>query len=157
MKRQISISIVVCMLLAIISANTAMAINFNGNPSDAILDTGESMTFAVNITNALDESHIFEISGVDEFIVKVNGTVIDPLTWSTSWSGTASPEWSIEVTNVDAPNGDYNMELHHDQTVGATALLTVPISAIPEFPTIALPVAAILGLAFIFQRRREED
>ena len=28
---------------------------------------------------------------------------------------------------------------------------------IPEFPTIALPVAAILGLAFIFQRRREED
>ena len=28
---------------------------------------------------------------------------------------------------------------------------------IPEFPTIALPVAAFLGLAFIFQRRREED
>ncbi len=27
---------------------------------------------------------------------------------------------------------------------------------VPEFPTIALPVAAILGLAFIFQRRREE-
>ena len=28
---------------------------------------------------------------------------------------------------------------------------------IPEFPTIALPVAAILGLAFIIQRRREEE
>ena len=28
---------------------------------------------------------------------------------------------------------------------------------IPEFPTIALPIAAILGLAFIFQRRREEE
>ncbi|HJH28539.1 MAG TPA: PEF-CTERM sorting domain-containing protein, partial [Methanosarcinaceae archaeon] len=28
---------------------------------------------------------------------------------------------------------------------------------VPEFPTIALPVAAILGLAFFFQRRREED
>ncbi|WP_406661277.1 PEF-CTERM sorting domain-containing protein [Methanolobus sp. ZRKC3] len=26
---------------------------------------------------------------------------------------------------------------------------------IPEFPTMALPVAAILGLAFIFQRRRD--
>ncbi|WP_406662562.1 PEF-CTERM sorting domain-containing protein [Methanolobus sp. ZRKC3] len=25
---------------------------------------------------------------------------------------------------------------------------------IPEFPTIALPVVAILGLAFFFQRRR---
>lgn len=28
---------------------------------------------------------------------------------------------------------------------------------IPEFPTIALPIAAILGLAFIFQRRKEEE
>ncbi|MCD4703604.1 MAG: PEF-CTERM sorting domain-containing protein, partial [Methanosarcinaceae archaeon] len=26
---------------------------------------------------------------------------------------------------------------------------------IPEFPTIALPIAAILGLAFFFQRRKE--
>ena len=31
------------------------------------------------------------------------------------------------------------------------------VTGIPEFPTIALPVAAILGLAFIIQRRREED
>ena len=31
------------------------------------------------------------------------------------------------------------------------------VTPVPEFPTIALPVAAILGLAFIFQRRREED
>ena len=157
MKRQISIFIIVCMLLAVISANTAMAINFNGNPSDATLDTGESMSFAVNITNALDESHIFEISGVDKFMVKVDGIIIDPSTWSASWSGTASPEWSIEVTNVDAPNGIYNMKFHHDLSVGATALLTVPLTAIPEFPTIALPIAAILGLAFIFQRRRDED
>ena len=28
--------------------------------------------------------------------------------------------------------------------------------AIPEFPTVALPIAAILGLAFFFQRRRNE-
>ena len=30
------------------------------------------------------------------------------------------------------------------------------LTAIPEFPTIALPIAAILGLAFIFQRRKDE-
>jgi hypothetical protein len=29
-------------------------------------------------------------------------------------------------------------------------------SEIPEFPTVALPVAAILGLAFFMQRRKEE-
>jgi hypothetical protein len=30
------------------------------------------------------------------------------------------------------------------------------VESIPEFPTIALPVAAILGLAFFMQRRKEE-
>ena len=34
---------------------------------------------------------------------------------------------------------------------------TTLVTGVPEFPTIALPIAAILGLAFIFQRRREED
>lgn len=29
------------------------------------------------------------------------------------------------------------------------------IGEIPEFPTVALPIAAILGLAFFFQRRKE--
>ena len=45
---------------------------------------------------------------------------------------------------------------------GATAVIpqvstSTDIIPVPEFPTIALPVAAILGLAFIIQRRREED
>ena len=45
---------------------------------------------------------------------------------------------------------------------GATAYIhqvttSTDIIPVPEFPTIALPVAAILGLAFFFQRRREED
>ncbi|NPE31305.1 PEF-CTERM sorting domain-containing protein [Methanococcoides sp. SA1] len=30
-----------------------------------------------------------------------------------------------------------------------------PVDEIPEFPTIALPVLAILGLSFIFMRRKE--
>lgn len=44
---------------------------------------------------------------------------------------------------------------------GYSNILTIDLAIvdiqIPEFPTIALPVAAILGLAFIFQRRREEE
>lgn len=44
---------------------------------------------------------------------------------------------------------------------GATAYVqqvttSTDVIAVPEFPTIALPVAAILGLVFIFQRRKEE-
>ncbi|TGC11607.1 hypothetical protein CUN85_01410 [Methanolobus halotolerans] len=52
------------------------------------------------------------------------------------------------------------------QNPEAVAVLQVPFvwasasqnfnAQIPEFPTVALPIAAILGLAFIFQRRKEE-
>ena len=38
-----------------------------------------------------------------------------------------------------------------------TGSSTTLAHAVPEFPTIALPIAAILGLAFIIQRRREEE
>lgn len=30
-----------------------------------------------------------------------------------------------------------------------------PVAEVPEFPTVALPIAAILGLAFFMQRRKE--
>ena len=45
-------------------------------------------------------------------------------------------------------------------TTGGSIIIgssTTVAHAVPEFPTIALPIAAILGLAFIFQRRREEE
>ncbi|MBP2031125.1 hypothetical protein J2755_002073 [Methanohalophilus levihalophilus] len=39
----------------------------------------------------------------------------------------------------------------------ATAFVRIPCdNEIPEFPTVAIPIAAILGLAFFFQRRKNE-
>ncbi len=61
-------------------------------------------------------------------------------------------------TNLIAPDnpGGQQAEISHvtfcfkeDDTGGPGE---VPI---PEFPTVALPIAAILGLAFLFQRRKE--
>jgi hypothetical protein len=46
--------------------------------------------------------------------------------------------------------GDQSAELTEFQSVSRT------IESIPEFPTVALPIAAILGLAFFMQRRKEE-
>lgn len=57
---------------------------------------------------------------------------------------------------------DYSVVLHVNMLPGCPESLWLgldddggDITEIPEFPTIALPVAAILGLAFIFQRRKE--
>lgn len=37
-----------------------------------------------------------------------------------------------------------------------TTVVNCQNGEIPEFPTVALPIAAILGIAFIFQRRKNE-
>jgi len=52
---------------------------------------------------------------------------------------------NIVVTVVGADNNECDIELKAVQR----------ITTVPEFPTIALPVAAILGLVFIFGRRKE--
>ncbi|MDP2217547.1 MAG: PEF-CTERM sorting domain-containing protein [Methanolobus sp.] len=57
---------------------------------------------------------------------------------------------------------DYSIVLHVTRLPGCPESVWLGyqdnggnINEIPEFPTIALPIAAILGLAFIFQRRKE--
>lgn len=53
---------------------------------------------------------------------------------------------NIVVTVVGADSKECDIELKAVQR----------ITTIPEFPTVALPVAAILGLVFIFGRKKEE-
>ena len=62
---------------------------------------------------------------------------------------------AISTAPVDA---EYQIEIADSATGNAyAARLIIDTITVPEFPTIALPVAAILGLAFIFQRRKEEE
>ncbi|WMW23254.1 PEF-CTERM sorting domain-containing protein [Methanolobus mangrovi] len=65
-----------------------------------------------------------------------------------------APEKALYTVEVGAGNPDGtnipSSAITEFQTVSKSVQL------IPEFPTIALPVAAILGLAFFMQRRKEE-
>lgn len=78
-------------------------------------------------------------------------------------AGTSSQMFTLQVTASTASSVTITNNL------GTSFGLTTPIGTtadfgsgsnsfdIPEFPTVALPIAAILGLAFFFQRRREEE
>ena len=97
---------------------------------------------------------------------RVHGNGVD-----TGWTSTAK----ATSLNYSAVSGDYmftlelrgtqggalsvydNIGTAYDNTIGHDYAVASDSVAVPEFPTIALPVAAILGLAFIIQRRREED
>ncbi len=48
--------------------------------------------------------------------------------------------------------GNWAMYFEVDLTCECGGII---ITEVPEFPTVALPIAAILGLAFFFQRRKE--
>ncbi|WP_406670360.1 PEF-CTERM sorting domain-containing protein [Methanolobus sp. ZRKC4] len=65
-----------------------------------------------------------------------------------SYTGTAVGEDTILVSVADSSGA----------LIGSTTVSKTWIPEggdIPEFPTIALPVIAVLGLAFMFQRRRD--
>jgi hypothetical protein len=64
----------------------------------------------------------------------------------------------LEITLGDIPIGSnivFNVQID-DDVVPIHATASRRITAVPEFPTVALPVAAILGLVFIFGRKKEE-
>ena len=85
---------------------------------------------------------------------------INPGTWTQSGGVGDSAQLGISFSAIGtAPVGTSYLLTIKDSAGGTdfTGTLTLTSTTIPEFPTIALPVAAILGLAFIFQRRREED
>lgn len=69
------------------------------------------------------------------------------------------------VESIDENDAGFEVAAHAAWTYkdGATdtasftsAFFAGPYGEIPEFPTVALPVAAILGLLFIFGRRKQE-
>jgi hypothetical protein len=74
------------------------------------------------------------------------------------------PSWnSFEFqADDDLLNAGTNLIAVRGRDRGVASFLDIKVTAdtphqeIPEFPTIALPIAAIIGLAFFFQRKKDE-
>ncbi|AFV22902.1 hypothetical protein Mpsy_0693 [Methanolobus psychrophilus R15] len=64
-------------------------------------------------------------------------------------TGLENTEHTIKIERMSGTNRDGHVTIYK---YGYNCPETTEI---PEFPTIALPIAAILGLAFIFQRKQE--
>lgn len=92
----------------------------------------------------------------------------------TSSSYTMDGTWAVWQVHVkDASDSDDATQVGHkyylDFTVKNTAGLTIDTSrrigsattighaVVPEFATVAIPIAAVLGLVFIFQQRKKKE
>ncbi|NJD76160.1 MAG: PEF-CTERM sorting domain-containing protein [Candidatus Methanoperedens sp.] len=82
-----------------------------------------------------------------------------PLLWTQDYIVTTDPNFEflqLYISSTGNPGETYNITLQ-DVTTGAMfsfAVADLHTQNIPEFPTIAAPIVAIIGLVFFFQRRK---
>lgn len=176
MSNKIRIGLV--LLLGLLTINTASA-----NPGfyvdvetvSSTVGPGGTATYIVTLTamDSLTEDEFADLSVID-----LSG---NPISWTTEFGdnlfliGPSSPEKTItlEVTVPEGtPEGEYKMKVlgegylpttsdppKPDRFLGAMESsefpITVTVTQIPEFPTIALPVISALGIVFLASRKRE--
>ncbi|KKF99262.1 PEF-CTERM sorting domain-containing protein [Methanosarcina mazei] len=93
------------------------------------------------------------VTRIDDPTGDVHLSVSPSPTFNLIFSGETWLYQPLVLTMSDAETNE-NYEL----TVGTDTYhvsVTTEVTTVPEFPTVALPVAAILGLVFIFGRKKE--
>ncbi len=136
---------------------------------------GDTLTYSISYDNAQNTEPVTGVTIVDalpagvSYVSSTNGGVYDATTRTVIWdigtldAGASSATVSVTVT-VDAPAGtvfDNAATIDSENTAPTTrhdddTEVVVYQQQVPEFPTIALPIVAILGLSLFFQRRRDE-
>lgn len=119
---------------------------------------GQTITYAYKVTNTGSVVISGPIKVTDDKLgtVLISNTALGPgknITGTATYTITQADIKAGSVTNEALATGIYNCK--EVKSNAATEIITGSTD-IPEFPSIALPVAAILGLIFISQYRRKE-
>lgn len=131
-----------------------------GGPYTGI--AGSSIT--LDATGSYDQRQLLEPTSASIFMVaKASPQVgIEYYLWDLNNDGTFGDAQGSVIQHTFATAGSYPIGLKvisydgFEKTDCTTVRITRPSdNQIPEFPTIALPIAAIIGLAFIMQRRKD--
>ncbi|MCX9011797.1 MAG: PEF-CTERM sorting domain-containing protein [Candidatus Methanoperedens sp.] len=156
----ITINAVLAVMVAMIGIAAATTADLKVTNDPLTLDIGASGTQDVTLT--LDPAGTNDVKaiaivglppGISSKIDGHSGThLIGP------W--TSPKTWNVEFTNNGAANGEYTITYDvvytNDQHKLRLATIQAGITTIPEFPTVALPVAAAIGLVFFFQHRKNK-
>jgi hypothetical protein len=104
----------------------------------------------VNPTIALGDKQQFTANGT--YTDGSTKDITPTATWSSSNIGTATIASGLATSKAE---GTTDITAAMSGITSPAQVLTVTqTTAIPEFPTVALPVIAVIGLMFLFQRRK---
>jgi len=176
--RHNNIKIGLLLLVSLIAIGTASAnpgFNVVVTPTTDTVMPGETATYSVEVIpiTALTEAEFVDLSVID-----LDG---NPISWDTRFSENLfiigpHPLGKTVTLEIDVPSGtpvgDYLQKVKgegylpdmFDPTVPDTFLgvvessdfpITVTVTDIPEFSTIAVPVVAVIGLLLLMRRKKE--
>lgn len=162
-KRSITICIGLSLMLLMMSAGTAVA------PAAA-------PDYVVVLTPTSDTNPVGADHTVTATVMDASGALVAGV--SVGFNITSGPHAGLTHVNTTNSSGQAiftytgtatgsDTIIVDDLSVPGVAILDIILESpatktwteyeIPEFPTIALPVAAILGLTYLFMRRRNEN
>ena len=162
-------------ILLISLIGTASAVYSIGkNPNALELKQGESGTFTINVTaeSSTDDGYFGvnisqPTSGFYVVIKDSTGAVLASgygnktvSTSKVSYISNQTTTLYVDITNNNAPQGNYTVKFTaNDGKTDCTegTIKACLSSEIPEFATIAVPVAALLLLIFVFNQRKRRQ
>ncbi len=165
MKAKIIVGILLAFLVATGTAAAAgsQILDKDGNalPNPMVLNIGNTLNLSLFVQN-------LPVGTVNVTYEVESDTHFDTVLFRSSATGVAQTFTELDIMSITmnanaAPGEQYTLIVHVKDTDTGDTIQTMAIKAtatheftIPEFPTVALPIAAILGIAFFIQRRREE-
>ena len=179
---KIKILIVAALLVASIGFASATEYEMDiTSPSSTILykePSANILEYTIDLTNVASTAG--DLHNISVYVAGGSSAdllfkFIDPNSGESSWIGAESLyAWTnassaqtltMKVKLIPIPTSPagttYTMTVQADGEPPSgehpLASATTYVTGVPEFPSIALPIAAILGLAFIFQRRKDEE
>jgi len=175
------IGMVIAAILLISLICTASAIRSIGrNPDTLKLLQGESGTFTINVTaQSSTDNGYFGVdikeqeqggnpAGFYVVIKNSTGAVLASgdgdntvYTSKVSYILNQTTTLYVDITNNNAPQGNYTVKFTANDDIGKDCtegtIKACLSSEIPEFATIAVPVAALLLLIFVFNQRKRRQ
>jgi|SRR5665647_2011072 len=157
----------VCLLSLLFLVNTCAAVDFHVSPGTKVAHPGETVSYDLSASLTSDDDPAYypmtEIFSIDQPIQywtysfsknsvelndlsTTNSSVLQITVPSNATSGTYTH--SVNATCYDSEGIQVDVPTQIDVRVVNTDV------QIPEFPSVALPVAAVLGIVAIFGRRK---